>query len=144
MRPALELGAGEQRFGDIVVEVGYLEPEEEELRVESGALLRDARHERASRRIRHVGGEMEVGEVRDPREDFFDALSLGDRGRKLRGREAGDLPVVAVAECRGGSVGLVDVGLDARILTAFVEIGEVPRDLFRTCQLRSRHGRDAT
>ena len=45
-----------------------------------------------ARRVGHVRGEVEVGEVGDPREDLLDALALGDRGRKLRGERPATFP----------------------------------------------------
>ena len=77
--PALERLVREERVGGSVVEVGDLEPEEQELRVERGALLGQPRDERSARRVGHVRREPEMGVVDRAREDRLDPLALVDR-----------------------------------------------------------------
>ena len=109
MAPVIELGPFQKRFGRFVVQLGDLEPEEEELGVERRALLGDARDECSTRRVGHVGGEMEMGEVRDAGEDGLDPLALLDGFRQLGRTQLGDLAVVPIAKRGRCLVRLVDV-----------------------------------
>ncbi len=142
--PALELRAREMRLGRSVVEVGDLQTEEEQLRVERCALLRDSGNERAARRVGHVRCEVEMGEVADASEDLLDPLALCDRRGQLGRAQLRDLAVVRLAKGGGGLFRLLDVSFQSWIVTALVEVGEVPRNVFCTGQFCSRHGLDST
>ncbi len=114
--PALELVAREERLGLVVLERRELEPEEEELRVDRRALLRQARDERAALRVGHVRREPEVRVVDRARERRLDPLALLDRVAQLARAQLGDASVVPLAERRRRRLGLLDVLLDAWVV----------------------------
>ena len=97
--PALERRVGEERLGGRVVEVGELEPEEEELRPERCALLRQARDE-GTRGASAVSVAYQVRVVDRPREHGLDPLALLDRLGELGRAQLGDLAVVPLPERR--------------------------------------------
>ena len=105
---------------------------------------REARNERSAPRVVHVRREPEVRVVDGARERRLDPLALLDRLAQLGRAQLGDAAVVALAERRGSGLRLLDVLLDAWVVTAVVEVGEVPRDILRTRQLSGRHAKDAT
>ena len=144
MIPLLELGGGEERLGGLVLEVGDLQAEEEELRLESRSLLGQPRDERAASGVGHVRRELEVGEVACARDERLDSLQLCNRLGELGGGEPGDLPVVALPEGGTCVFGLLDVSFEPWVAGSLVQVGEVPRDLLRSRDLRGRHGPDST
>ncbi len=137
--PPLEHRVGQQGVGRGVVEVGELEPEEQKLRVQCSALFGQPCQERSARRVGHVRREPEMGVVDRASEDRLDPLALVDRLDELGSAQLGDPAVVPLPERRCGGIRLLHVLLDAWIVTALVQVGEVPRDVFRTCQLCRRH-----
>ena len=90
--PALELVARGQRVGLFVLERGDLESEEQELRIDGRALLRQARDERSPRRFVLVGRVPEVRVVDRARERRLDPLALLDRLAQLAGAQLRDRP----------------------------------------------------
>ena len=137
--PVVERGVGEERVGDLVRRCGPFEREEEELRLECGGLLAEPRDERTAGGFGHVRGEHEVRVGQRPDGRRLDPLVLGDRVREARRVELRHLPVVALAERRGVGLGLRDLVVDARVVDSLVEVGEVPRNLFRAGDLGRRH-----
>ena len=137
--PPLELGGGEQRLGVVVVELGQLEGEEQELGAERRLLLGQLRDEGAARRIRHIGGEVEVRVVGGAVEDLVYPLALGDRVAERCGVQLGDLAAIPVAEGGGALLRLPQVTLERGIVGTCIEIGQVPRDLLRPGHLDRRH-----
>ena len=89
------------------VERRELEPEEEELRVDRRALLRQARHERSALRVGHVRREPEVRVVDRARERRLDPLALLDRLAQIAGAQLRDAAVVLLAERGRRSLGRV-------------------------------------
>ncbi len=100
----------------VVRERRELEPEEEELRVDRRALLRQARHERSALRVGHVRREPEVRVVDRARERRLDPLALLDRVAQLAGAQLRDATVVPLAERSRRRLGLLDVLLDAWVV----------------------------
>ncbi len=98
------------------VERRELEPEEEELRVDRRALLRQARDERAALRVGHVRREPEVRVVDRARERRLDPLALLDRLSQIAGAQLRDAAVVPLAEGGRRRLGLLDVLLDAWVV----------------------------
>ena len=144
MAPVVEGGIGEQRLGDVVRGSGPLEREEEELRLERGCLLAEPRDERATGGVGHVRGEDEVRERQRPDNRGLDPLVLRDRRCEARCVELHHLAVVALAERGGIRLGLCDLLVDARVVDALEEVGEVPRNLFRAGDLGRRHARESS
>ena len=137
---ALECGIGEQPLGDLVVQAGPLEVEEEERRLDLCVLLAHLLGEGATALVGRVGGEPEAGVGLDPGRDRAQPLGLGDGVvQLLRGKLAEPAAVALPKGVRAGC-GLVEVLLQARVVGAFVEIVEVPLDLLGPGDGRA-HGR---
>ena len=104
-----------------------------------GTLLGQAGQERSARRVGHVRREPEMREVDRASEDRLDPLALVDRLDELGRAQLGDPAVVPLPERRCGGSASCDVLLDAWVVTALVQVGEVPRDVLCTRQLCGRH-----
>ena len=111
------------------VERRELEPEEEELRVDRGTLLRQPGHERAALRVGHVRREPEVRVVDRARERRLDPLALLDRLSQLAGAELRDMPVVPLTELGCRLLGLLDVVRDAWVVACRRRGRRYPRRL---------------
>ena len=130
-------GVGEQRLRALVVDRGPLEARRRGAASRAPrAFSPQLRDERAARGVGHVGGEVEVRVVERRASTIASIRSRSSIASASVGRvERRDLAVVALAERGRGGLGLGDVGFDARVVAAGVEIREVPRDLFGAGQL---------
>ncbi len=140
----LDGGIGEQLVRAGVVQGGPLEPEEEELGLERSRALLQLREQRSARGVGHVRREAKVRVGQPAVEGRLDALALRNRVRELGRVELADRAVIARAERLGRGLGAGDLLLELGIVGPFVQIGEVPRDLFRAGQLCRRHAPEPT
>ena len=114
--PVLELVARDERVSLVVVERRELEPEEEELGVDRGALLRQTGDEGSALRVGHVRREPEVRVVDRARERRLDPLALLDSLAQVARAQLRDPSVVLLAEGSRCSLRLLDVVLDAWVV----------------------------
>ena len=119
MRPAFERLVREELLGDVVVELGELEREEEELCL--GAPASGQRARAAPRGASAMSVANHRWAVDRAREDGLDPLALLDRLREPGRVQLGHL-VVVVASARR-RLGLQVVRFESWVVTALVEVG---------------------
>ena len=133
---ALERLVGEQPLGGLVVHVGPLEVEEEELRVDARVPLPHPLRERAPALVARVGGEAQAGVGLDASRGRPDPLELPHGLVQLGCGELRDPAPVALGEPGRGRCRLVEVFLESLVVRPLVEIREIPLD-----RLGTRDGR---
>ena len=135
---ALELGGSEQRRCPRVVGAGPLELEEAKLVLDRGLTLARASEQARERFVLRVRVEAELGEQPHAVAQTAQPFELVHRARELGRLELRDPPRVALAERSRVFERSVRVALDRGVVQAFVERGEIPRDVFcRRAHLRS-------
>ena len=137
----VERRVGEQLLGDVVRRSPPTRaPKKRSWVSRAAAFSPQARHERAARGVGHVRREDEVRVRRAARMTADSMRSCSAiASASSAAPSSRHLPVVPLAERRRIGLRLLDIRVDARVVDALVEIGEVPRNLFRPGDLRGRH-----
>ena len=141
------LGA-EQLLGALVIDRRPLEVEEQELRLDRGGLLVDAREQRAVGGVGGIDREAQLRVGADTADELGDALQLVHRGGQLGAVELGHAARVALGERGGALVGLGQEAVGSLGPGAVDERLEIPGDVLevghghagnvRGCGVRAR------
>jgi hypothetical protein len=128
----VEVVMGEQLVGARVVDLGPLELEEQQLRLDRRRALLHPLVERAARRVGGVGREVQAAERAGARDDLLQPAELAHRLLEAGAVELGDVARVALREAVGALLRLGQHRVDGgdRVGRIAVEQRlEIPRDL---------------
>jgi hypothetical protein len=121
-----EFGAGEQGLGPLVGQLGPLQLEEQQRRLQlRGALLHELQLRSASGVV-GVGGEPQRGEGARLADQLADRGQLVHRGREPGAVQLAELAVVGGRERGRAGQRLLQLALDAVLLVAVDERAQVP------------------
>ena len=119
-------GVGEFRLQRRVVQAVQLQREEDQVAADRRHPLIHALIEPADGGVAGIAGEQQLGVGPDAPQQFLDTLILGDRGTKARTGQAGQRAGPGHREILRRLFGMVQVGLDPRIVRRGVQVRQIP------------------
>jgi hypothetical protein len=122
---------GQQLPGTILIHVGPLQLEEQQLLLKPGGVLLETLQQRSPGRVLRVGGPVQIGEGSRFSGKLQNPLVLLDRLGQLGRLELCDSASIAGGEALGPLLGFGQILLQLGIISAAVQISEIPENLFR-------------